>query len=392
LTVTTVGNLILDANDPATTDYLAAPQVQQAVVVNQASQAITFGATVPPAPIHFIAGGITVTLNTTAGASGNAVVFTVDKASTGTGTITGNTLSVTAAGNLVIDANQAGNSNYVAAPQAQETLAILGTLPVQSITFNNPGTQVAGTPLTLTATATSGFPVTFASGATSVCTVASAGSTWTATFLTAGTCSITATQPGDNTTFAAAAPISQSFTVNASGQTPSLTLSFSLPSLTMQPGTVGLTQLTITSGNNFAGTVSFACSGLPSGYTCTFNPNPITVPQGSAGTPTSATTTLSINPGSTTAALHRDPRPLVPAATFAIALCFLGFRKRNRLHLLLLLVVAFAGFGLLSGCGGSSSTTTTKATTSTVTVTATSQAAGAEASVKQSATLTVTVE
>ncbi|MGA7339226.1 MAG: hypothetical protein WBE72_23350 [Terracidiphilus sp.] len=387
LTVTQAGNVIIDANDPATADYLAAPQVQQTVVVNQAAQAITF--TPPAQNIYFIVGGITVPIVASGGASGNAVVFTLDKSSTGTGTITGSTLNVGSAGNFVIDANQAGTANYTAAPQAQETIVIGTPLPTQTITFNNPGTQVVGTPLTLAATATSGFAVSFASSTSSVCTVSGAA----ATFVASGTCTITATQPGDNATFAAAPAVTQSFTVNAKGQAPGISLSFTLPSMTIQAGTVGLTQLTVTASNNFAGPVSFACSGLPSGSTCTFNPATVMVQQTTATAAATATTTLSVSSGgSAAAALHRDTRPLFPAATLAIALCLLGFKKRNRLQLLLLLVIGLAGLGVLSGCGGSSSSSTTKATTTTVTVTATSGAAGAEAGVKQTATFAVTIE
>jgi hypothetical protein len=80
----------------------------------------------------------------------------------------------------------------------------------QTITFNNPGTQTVGTPLTLVATASSGLTVSLASQTTSVCTVSGA----TATFLTAGTCTIQATQAG-NATYAAATPVTDSFTVNA---------------------------------------------------------------------------------------------------------------------------------------------------------------------------------
>ena len=42
LTVTTAGTIVLDANQSADANYLAAPQVQQVLVVNQASQTITF--------------------------------------------------------------------------------------------------------------------------------------------------------------------------------------------------------------------------------------------------------------------------------------------------------------------------------------------------------------
>jgi sugar lactone lactonase YvrE len=379
LTVTTAGTIVIDANQAATANYSAAAQMQQTVVVTQAAQAIIL--TPPTPPIYFIVGGIKINLAATGGGSGNPVVFTLDKASTGAGMIAGNVLTVTAMGSLVIDANQAGNASYTAAPQAQETINILSPLPTQTVTFANPGTQVVGTPLTLKATASSGFAVSFASTTAAVCTVAQSGSTWTASFVASGACTITASQPGDNASYAAAPPVSQSFTVNATGVLPAINMSLSLSSITMQSGTVGLTQLTVNSQNNFTGSVSFACSGLPSGYSCTFNPNPITVPQGG-----SATTSLSISSSATASAVRHDSRPLFPMTTLAVAICFLGFKKRSRLMLLVLVAVALAGFGLLSGCGGSSSSSTTKATTTTATVTAT---AGA---VKQSTTLTIIVE
>ena len=379
LTVTGAGNLVIDANVPASTDYSAAAPVSQTIVVQQATQTITF--TPPTPPIYFIAGGIAVNLVATGGASGNPVVFTVDKSSTGAGTIAGTVLTVTAQGSLVIDANQTGNANYMAATQAQETVNILAPLPTQAITFNNPGTQVVGTPITLTATATSGFAVSFASATTSVCTVVSTSSTWTATFVAVGTCTITASQPGDNMTYAAAPMVSQSFLVNASGAMPTFNMSFSLPSLTISPGTVGLSTITINSQNAYTGTISFACSGLPSGYSCVFNPNPVTLLVNEG-----ATTTLSVIPSTASAANHHDSRPLFPATTVALVLCFLGFRKRSRLQLLLVLAISAAGLGLLSGCGGTSTSSSSKPTQSTVTVTATA------GSLSQTATFTLIVE
>jgi hypothetical protein len=249
----------------------------------------------------------------------------------------------------------------------------------------------------LTATASSGFPVTYTSSTSTVCTVS--GSTITfAKVTSASACTITATQPGDNLTFAAAVPLAQTFDVNPTGQSPNLNMSLSLSSLTIQPGTVGLTQVTLTSVNNFAvSSIAFSCSGLPTGYTCSFNPNPVTVfaPNPTTGLPlgTTVTTTLTITPPATAAVVRQDFRPLFPA-TLAVALCFLGFKKRNRLYMLVLLVVLFAGLGFVSGCGGTTSSSTTKPVTSTATITATPAPglAGASGSVKSSATLTVTVE
>ena len=106
----------------------------------------------------------------------------------------------------VIVTNSAGN---IISSAAILTVNAASLTP-QTITFANPGMQTVGTPLTLSATASSGLAVSFASTTTSVCTVSGT----TATFLNAGTCTIQATQAG-NSTYAAATPVAQSFTVNA---------------------------------------------------------------------------------------------------------------------------------------------------------------------------------
>jgi drug/metabolite transporter (DMT)-like permease len=192
--------------------------------------------------------------------------------------------------------------------------------------------------------------------------------------------------------------LTQTFAVNPAGQSPSLNMALSLSTLTIQPGTVGITQITLTSVNNFAtGSIAFACSGLPSGYTCSFNPNPVAVfaQNSTTGLPlgTTVTTTLTVTPPASAAVVHQDFKPLFPA-TLAVALCFLGFKKRNRLYMLMLVLILFAGLGFVSGCGGTSTTSTTKAVTSTATITATPAAglAGASGSVKSTSTLTVVVE
>ncbi|MES2583824.1 MAG: fibronectin type III domain-containing protein [Pseudomonadota bacterium] len=84
-------------------------------------------------------------------------------------------------------------------------------LATQTITFNSPGAQNFGTTPTLTATADSGLTPVFSSGTTGVCTITGVGAL---TFLTAGTCTIHANQPG-NGSYLPAATVSRSFTVNA---------------------------------------------------------------------------------------------------------------------------------------------------------------------------------
>jgi sugar lactone lactonase YvrE len=416
LTVTTAGTIVLDANQAADVNYQGAPQVQQVLVVNQATQAITF--TPVTMPLHYVASCspitlcATVTLQATGGATNNlvalspdpsnAVIFTILSSSVNNGVTTATLAlvpnqSLNFPASLIVDGNQQGNSNYAAATQAKITISVLGGLPLQSITWANPGTQVGGGTLALNATASSGFPVTYASTTSSVCTVS--GSTVTFAKVTStGACTITATQPGDNLTFAAAVPLTQTFAVNPAGQSPSLNMNLSLSSLTIEPGTVGLTQITLTSVNNFAtSSIAFTCTGLPTGYSCSFNPNPVTVfaQSSTTGLPlgTTVTTTLTITPPATASVVRQDFRPLFPA-TLAVALCFLGFKKRNRLYMIALLVVLFAGLGFVSGCGGTSSSSTTKPVTSTATITATPAAglAGASGSVQSSSTVTVTLE
>ncbi len=190
LTVTQAGTIVLDANQAADVNYLAAPQVQQVLVVNQASQTITF--TPVTTPLHYIVSCsvitqcATVQIQATGGATDNlvalspdpknAVAFTILSSSVSNGTTT-TTLALVpnqtlpSPANLVIDGNQQGNTNYSAATQAVITIPVLSPLPLQSITWANPGTQVGGATLTLNATASSGFAVTYTSGTTSVCTV-----------------------------------------------------------------------------------------------------------------------------------------------------------------------------------------------------------------------------
>jgi MYXO-CTERM domain-containing protein len=128
--------------------------------------------------------------------------------------------------------------------------------------------------------------------------------------------------------------------------------------------------------------VSFACSGLPIGVTCSFSPSAVT-PSGSA-----ASTQLTINTSAQAATSGPNSRPFLPATALA-ALCLLSLKRRRGLPVLVLLAVTFTGLALLSGCGSGASggATGLKPTpmNSTVTITAT---AGA---LQQRALLSLTV-
>jgi hypothetical protein len=82
-------------------------------------------------------------------------------------------------------------------------------LAAQTITFAAPGNFASVmAPFPISASASSGLVVSFASTTTGVCTISGA----TVTIVAMGTCSITASQAG-NASYSAAAPVTQSFTV-----------------------------------------------------------------------------------------------------------------------------------------------------------------------------------
>jgi hypothetical protein len=130
----------------------------------------------------------------------------------------------------------------------------------QSITFGSIPAQVVGNKVSLSASATSGLAVSFASTTLSVCSVSGT----TATMLEAGTCTIQATQAG-NANYLAATPVSVSFTVTA-GATFKLIATPS--SETVHRGTLAAFLLEAQSVNSFSGNVKVTCSGGPANSVC----------------------------------------------------------------------------------------------------------------------------
>ncbi len=92
-----------------------------------------------------------------------------------------------------------------------QTIAFTGSggLIPQTITFNSIPAQAPGGTITLTAAASSGQPVTYTSNTLTVCTVSGSS----ASLLTGGTCSITASQGGGGN-YAPSTPVTQTFAVS----------------------------------------------------------------------------------------------------------------------------------------------------------------------------------
>ena len=368
------GTCTIDATQAGNSTYAAAAMVAQSFTANAApltAQTIAFAN--PGAQTV----GTPLTLAATA-TSGLAVSFASTTA--GVCTVSGTQATFLAAGTCTIDATQAGNSTYAAAAMvAQSFTANAAPLTAQTIAFANPGAQTVGTPLTLTATATSGLAVSFASTTANVCTVSGTQ----AAFRAPGTCTIDATQAG-NSTYATAAMVAQSFTVNAAPPPPNFTVASPTGQQTIQPGGAATYAVNITPVNgSFTGAVTLSASGLPAGATATFVPASVT--PGSAG----AASQLTIQTAVTKAeAAPGSPWPLALPTLSLIGLVLVpGKRRRRWITPGVLLVATLGAATALSGCGGGFALAkVTPPTSYTITVTGTS---GADI---QTTTVQLTVE
>lgn len=158
-----------------------------ALTVAKAAQTIAFTA---PATTTL---GKPVTLAATA-SSGLPVTFAV----TGPATLSGSTLTFSAAGTATVTATQDGDGNT---SPATATVTVTAGKAEQTIAFTAPATATVGTPGTRAATASSGLPVTLAVTGPA----ALSGSTLTASG--PGTVTVTATQAGDGTYLPATAAV-----------------------------------------------------------------------------------------------------------------------------------------------------------------------------------------
>ena len=203
-------------------------------LVAKQTQAISFTSS---APTGASVGGASYAASATGGGSGNPVTVTVDPSSSGVCTISAGVVSFTGLGTCTLDANQAGNAAYTAAPQVQQSFAVGGGTTAQTIGFTSSApsaASVGGATYTPVATATSTLPValTVDPSASAVCAISGG----VVSFSGAGTCVIDANQAG-NTTYSPAAQVQQSFTVGPGATATPL----APPAFTLTPGAGALT-------------------------------------------------------------------------------------------------------------------------------------------------------
>jgi hypothetical protein len=241
------GTCTINADQAGSTYYSPATTAQQTFAVGKASQVISFTSS---APTNAVVAGATYTVTALGGASGNPVVFSIDGVSTSVCSISGSTVSYQHVGSCVVDANQAGNADYLAAPQVQQSIAVGKGSQAVNFTSTAPSSAQVGGSYTPTATSTAGLAVAITLDASSSGCSLSSG---TVSFTGVGTCKIDANQPG-NADYLAAAQVQQSFAITKQNQT--ISFSSTAPATAKVGGATYTAVATATSGL----TVSFGTS------------------------------------------------------------------------------------------------------------------------------------
>jgi hypothetical protein len=132
VTFTGAGSCVIQADQAGDANYAAAATATQSVSVAKGTQTITFTST-PPA--NAAVGG-TYDVAATGGPSGNPVVFSIPPSSFSVCTVAGVHVTFTATGTCVINAGQAANDNYNAAPTASQSVRVgTGAEPTWLKTF-----------------------------------------------------------------------------------------------------------------------------------------------------------------------------------------------------------------------------------------------------------------
>ena len=170
-----------------------------------------------------------------------------------------------------------------------------------------------------------------------------------------GTHTISASYSGDQSFNSSNTTQSQTFTINTGfyGAIPS-TLSTMLISA---PGGVGSTLISVSNSTGFSGTISLACSGLPSEAACAFAPATITA-NGTANTTSASITVTTTAPTARSQARRFWPAEWIMGMGLALFSTVLVSGKRQRVRglfllIMLMLLVVTPGCGGGSGGGGS---------------------------------------
>jgi DNA-binding beta-propeller fold protein YncE len=224
------GSCSLRAAQAGNNNYHAAPELVQEVTVHD--NALTTLSSVSGSGVYN--GSATLSATLEGGGvrlAGKAVGFTLQGQPLGTAitdsqghaTLSGVPLAGLGAGSYVdaITAHFAADEDFEAS-QGKGTLVVAKAAQTLTFTSSPPTNAAVGGSYTVSATASSGLGVSYASATTGVCTVSGTS----VSFVGAGTCTVSAAQPG-NANYHAAASILQSFGITSPTTTATYTVNFS---------------------------------------------------------------------------------------------------------------------------------------------------------------------
>lgn len=249
ITMLASGTCIVSADQAGNSNFLPAPTVTQSFTITRATQSISL----TPATSLQLAVGATQTLAASGALGSGAITYQV---TTGNSvcSLSGAVLTAVSAGVCTVTASIAQDASYNTATSGTLTVTVkVGQL----ITFAAPTdiALAAGSRSITFSTDAAGLTVTVTSSTASVCTVVGSS----VTLVSAGTCTLVASQAG-NATYLAATSVTRSFQVAAN---PSAAVINSISVSGSVPG--GSALVTFTPGNANGSTVT--------GYTITATPN-----------------------------------------------------------------------------------------------------------------------
>jgi hypothetical protein len=305
-------------------------------------------------------GGLNPPITLTATVSGHSptgtAAFGANGKALGTAPVSAGSATLQAAfagaGTYSVTANYSGDSANAASASAAVAIVIAPAVSSVSLQASTNSANVNQS-VTLTASVTGYNPtgtVTFLSGTTSLgsASVSAGSASLTTSFAAAGSDSLTAQYSGDANNHP-----STSAAVGVTVLAPSYAVTANPATQTIGAGQSASFTITVTPSGGYSGSTSFACSGVPSGASCSFSPSTVTPSGGPASTtltiPTTAPSSAAAQPGSVP---WRTGGSLVLAGLLGI---FLRPRRAARWLRTLCCLLLLGALAFCSACGGSGS-------------------------------------